>query len=144
MTDEQRAAHERLLSTLPVRVVTANDELEFWAELDRQIAAHRFCPKPVDNSLLARGEYRVCVDGITTSAHEAGRLLGDLQSRERGCESLEREGRGIAGRGQSGRIEAPRSSSMPYCDGMAPQGKSANFLRDASPFAQGFTTGEMG
>jgi len=84
----------------------------------------------------------LCVDGITTSAYRAGRLLGYLQSRKRGCESLEREGRGIVGRGQSGRVGTPLSFPMPDCDGMAPQGKSARLLRDASPFALRITTGE--
>ena len=84
----------------------------------------------------------LCVDGITTSAHGAGRLLGYLQSRKRGCESLEREGRGIVGRGQSGQVGTPLSFPMPDCDGMAPQGKSARLLRDASPFALRITTGD--
>ena len=84
----------------------------------------------------------LCVDGITTSAHRVWRLLGYLQSRKRGCESLEREGRGITGRGQSGQVGTPFSFPMPDCDGVAPQGKSARLFRDASPFALRITTGE--
>lgn len=76
-----------------------------------------------------------CVDGITTSAHGAGRLLGHLQSRKRGCESLEREGRGKVGRGQSGQIGTPLSFPMPDCDGMAPQGKSAKSLKGCFAFS---------
>lgn len=110
----------------------------------------RFSVQPVDNPVLRVGtlaeffkfKIGLCVDGITTSAHRAGRLLGYLQSRKRGCESLEREGRGIVGRGQSGRVGTPLSFPMPDCDGMAPQGKSARLLRDASPFALRITTGE--
>lgn len=109
-----------------------------------------FCVKPVDKYLFNPSQFAqffklkigLCVDGITTSAHRAGRLLGYLQSRKRGCESLEREGRGIVGRGQSGRVGTPLSFPMPDCDGMAPQGKSARLIRDASPFALRITTGE--
>ena len=84
-----------------------------------------------------------CVDGITTSAHEAGRLLGTSSKPQRGRLSLEREGHGTSGHGQSGQIGAPFVVSDAYCDGMAPQGKARSNLGDALPFAPRFTTGEL-
>lgn len=38
MTDAQKAAHQRLLATLPSRFVGDADEPEFWAAKDRGLS----------------------------------------------------------------------------------------------------------
>lgn len=112
-------------------------------------AENKFCLEGFGNRdhttvLSIRRRMNLCVDGITTSAHKVGRPLGTPSKPQRGCLSLEREGHGRSGCGQSGQIGAPFIVSDAYCDGMAPQGKARRLLGDASPFAPRFTTGELG
>lgn len=75
----------------------------------------------------------MCADGSTTGAHTEGRLPGNHQSRERGCERLERDGRGVAGRGQSS--QAGVAANDPRCpratDGSA--GERMERVGDALP-----------
>lgn len=88
-----------------------------------------------------------------TSCHTRGRgnhqralvsaVTGVVQSRERGCERLEREQGASVVRRQSDRCVTLLTFTQPFCDGMAPQGtgKTRNPLGSALPFAQAFTTG---